>query len=429
MRTVAVVGAGPSGLCAARHLAQLAANPGGPLHFRVFEATTSLGGTWNFSEEVTWETAGGEVRTAHTSIYRDLRTDIPREAMQFPDFPMEAPSEGDPSYMHHTEVHEYLEHYATQYQLHQYIEFNKEVRSIAPIQREEVDCQWHVSVADLKTGTIEDCTFDAIMICNGHFSEGNIPSIPGLESFKKCQAPLVMHSRSYRRPEAFAGRRVALWGAGPSAWDIALEVARVAKSVTICHRPTPWLPSGFPPDIKLSGNIVSAREEGLELDDGTFYECDALIYCTGYCYSFPFLTQECGIKVENNCVVPLYKQLINAEHPSMCFVGIPQATLPFPMAHFQVQYFLGMLHGSVVLPSRAIMRAEGDSCISHRLAEHLWDYLDDLANSTAAVALPAYPRAVTADSITTMMQDIANFKKYRYVPTTNGSFVKVQAQQ
>lgn len=56
----------------------------------------------------------------------------------------------------------------------------------------------------------------------------------------------------------------------------------------------------------------------------------------GYEYSFPFLSDECGIIVDDNYVQPLYKHLINIEHPTMAIVGLPFYVCAFIMFDLQV---------------------------------------------------------------------------------------------
>lgn len=46
------------------------------------------------------------------------RTNLPKEVMQFPDFPF---PEKEESFVHHADVLNYLEDYAMHYNLHQYI--------------------------------------------------------------------------------------------------------------------------------------------------------------------------------------------------------------------------------------------------------------------------------------------------------------------
>ncbi|XP_071451876.1 uncharacterized protein [Hetaerina americana] len=412
--SVAVIGAGASGLCAARHLLR------SPFRFRVFERSELAGGTWNYSEGE----AGGAQRVATSSaVYRDLRTDIPCETMEFPDFPMERPLEHEPSYIHHSRVKAYLERYAKENNLLEHIEFHKEVQNVAPVETGGAT-KWKVSILDMASGDLEeDVTFDAIMVCNGHFNEPWVPEVIGMEEF----VGQVLHSCRYREPEAFAGQRVVLWGASSSACDIALQVSAVAHSVTICHRPTPWLPSGFPQSIKVSANIISAYKEGFTLEDGTTCKADTLIYCTGYEYSFPFLSPECKIEVNDYHVTPLYKHLINIEYPSMCLVGLPQMTVPFIMFHFQVQYFLKVLEGSVALPSTDEMRAEGaGGRKAHHLGPHQWAYFKDLASTAHLKPLQPVIEQVVTDSIEAMLMDVAHFKRYRYTLADDGTFTKVR---
>lgn len=56
----------------------------------------------------------------------------------------------------------------------------------------------------------------------------------------------------------------------------------------------------------------------------------------GYLYNFPFLHESCNIVVEDNCVEPLYKHLVNIHHPSMCFIGVPYYVCAFSMFDLQV---------------------------------------------------------------------------------------------
>lgn len=42
----------------------------------------------------------------------------------------------------------------------------------------------------------------------------------------------------------------------------------------------------------------------------------------GYNYSFPFLSMDCGVYIEDNIVNPLYKCIFNIEYPSMVFIGV-----------------------------------------------------------------------------------------------------------
>jgi cation diffusion facilitator CzcD-associated flavoprotein CzcO len=74
--------------------------------------------------------------------------------------------------------------------------------------------------------------FDALAICNGHYSQPLWPSVSGLDKFKG----VVLHSHSYRKPEPFRNRRVVVLGGGQSGRDISQELCRVAEVVVLSHR-------------------------------------------------------------------------------------------------------------------------------------------------------------------------------------------------
>ena len=92
MRKVGIVGAGISGLTAAKHLARF--NP------IVFEATDSVGGVWR-----------------HCS-FRSTKLQTPRKDYEFSDFPWEDQSDSFPT---HLEILNYLESYATHFDLWRHI--------------------------------------------------------------------------------------------------------------------------------------------------------------------------------------------------------------------------------------------------------------------------------------------------------------------
>lgn len=105
MKLVGVIGAGAAGLCTTRHI--LATSGLTPV---VWEQSSDLGGTWRLSDD---ETEG--IRSSvHSSMYQNLRTDLPKVMMAFPDFPF--PEEGE-SFVHHTSVLKYLEDYTHHYDL------------------------------------------------------------------------------------------------------------------------------------------------------------------------------------------------------------------------------------------------------------------------------------------------------------------------
>lgn len=100
----------------------------------------------------------------------------------------------------------------------------------------------------------------------------------------------------------------------------------------IVHRITSPLPSNI---VQVAG-VASANGSTFILRDGSEVTADAIIYCTGYLFAYPFLDEKTGITVDDNYVKTVYKHLINAEHPTMCLIGLPLLVDSLPMFNIQV---------------------------------------------------------------------------------------------
>lgn len=62
----------------------------------------------------------------------------------------------------------------------------------------------------------------------------------------------------------------------------------------------------------------------------------------GYLYSFPFLSMECGITVDDNYIQPLFKHCINIKYPTMALIGMPYLVHPPLISYLQVRGGKGM---------------------------------------------------------------------------------------
>jgi len=339
---VAVIGAGAAGLCAARHI--LATN--GRIVPTVFEQSGGVGGTWVYTENTGTDKHGLPI---HSSMYKNLKTNLPKEVMAFPDFPFE---EGSESFLHHTDVRKYLESYAERFNILEHVKFHTQVSNVDPvIGMGGKSHQWEVTTKCLTTATSKTRVFDSVMVCVGHYSVPQQPSIPGMEAY----TGRVMHSHDYRDPEMFAGKTVGILGAAASGMDISLEIATTATKVYLSHNNPPMV-SPLPKNmIQVKGIETCTGPNSFSLMDGDSVSCDVLVLCTGYEYTFPFLSPKCDVTVENREVKPLYKHFIHTTHPSLCFIGIPVTIVPFPQFYLQVQLFVNALLGEVKLPTKQQM--------------------------------------------------------------------------
>lgn len=422
MKVIGVIGAGASGLCALRHI--LATTDLTPV---AWEQSADLGGTWRLSEDVGTDKSGLPV---HSSIYQNLKCDLPKAAMAFPDFPF--PKEGD-DFVHHTVVLKYLEDYADHHNLLPLIKFGHHVEKVSPVLKEEGEPPtWEVTVKELSNGMVTTTTCDALLICNGHFSVPAHPDIVGIEDFKGKQ----MHSHDYREPSPYAGRRVVVVGAGASGLDISLELSSVAEQVFLSHNFPVLIPSDFPPNITQVSSVQKATPNELILSDGQRLQADDILYCTGYKYTFPFLSDECGISVDNNHVKPLYKHIINAVHPSMGFIGVPSRIIVFPLINYQVRYFLATVTGQAALPSTAEMMITIETSLKdlqlkgkkekelHLLSSDQFCYMQDLATCASLEPPPPFLKKLWDIVIPRLIFSFPIFKSYSYEVSNNGSVVE-----
>lgn len=128
--TYCIIGAGLAGVNAARH----ALHAGGDV--TVFEQTSKVGGTWVYTDETGKDKYGLDV---HTSMYQGLKTNIPKEIMGFPDFPI---GQQEESYVTSQEVLKFIEDFTEKFELYKHVKFEHHVIRVT----RKLDCEkWEVS--------------------------------------------------------------------------------------------------------------------------------------------------------------------------------------------------------------------------------------------------------------------------------------------
>lgn len=180
----------------------------------------------------------------------------------------------------------------------------------------------------------ETAEFDAVIVANGHYSEPFEPAYPGATTWPGEH----LHSAEFETSARWAGKRVVVAGAKSSGTDIARELLAVGCEVHVADTAKVETSVFDEPPISHHPPIESLEESGaVEFSDGTRVEAvDAIINCTGYLYSFPFLRDDV-IKVEDRGVHAVYRQMFTMAHPSLVFIGLPWVIIPFPLFDFQVR--------------------------------------------------------------------------------------------
>lgn len=203
---ICIIGAGCSGIVAAKSLKQRG------LAYDCFEKGSDIGGMWRYEND-----------NGLSSAYRSLHIDTSRKSLAYPDFPIPAHM---PDFLSHRQVLEYLEAYADHFGVRRDVTFRTAVASVAP----EADGGWRVT---LDSG--ETRRYRAVIVANGHLWDPRMPDFPG--SFDG----LAMHSHDYRTAAPFEDKDVLVVGIGNSAVDIAVDLCRRARSVTVSTRRSAWI--------------------------------------------------------------------------------------------------------------------------------------------------------------------------------------------
>ena len=188
---MAIVGAGPSGLAAAKHALEAGFDT------TVFEASGDLGGQW-------------DTAAAHSGIWPGMRANTSRAMTAFSDFPGPA---GLALHPPAEQVHAYLRAYADRFGVTPRIRFHTPVTAVEP--------GWRV----------DGEPFDALVVASGRFRRPRTP--PGLDRF----AGERLHAFDYPGAEPFRGQRVLVYGNGVSGLEVASDLAPVAPVVSAFRKP------------------------------------------------------------------------------------------------------------------------------------------------------------------------------------------------
>ena len=104
-------------------------------------------------------------------------------------------------------------------------------------------------------------------------------------------------------------------------------------------------------------------ERAAKFDDGSIERgIDAIMLCTGYTYTFPFLGSITP-KIENE---PLYQYIFHMQHPTLAFVEMPERIVPFPLAECQAAIIARIWSGRLSLPPMQEMQDWAKSIVKDR---------------------------------------------------------------
>lgn len=177
---VAVIGTGTAGLVTARELQREGHR------VVIFEKAAEIGGTWKYNPEIESDPLGIDPnrKIVHSSLYSSLRTNLPRHLMGFSDYPFNVKKNGElNNFPGHEEVLKFLNNFARDFGIFDLIRFNTEAVRIERENGEENNqwiVEWRGNDDDDEENKNE--VFEAVVICNGHYTQPKVPQLPGIQS-------------------------------------------------------------------------------------------------------------------------------------------------------------------------------------------------------------------------------------------------------
>jgi hypothetical protein len=352
----ALIGAGPTGLAAARNLARRG------ISFVGFETHSEVGGLWDIDSPV-------------STMYESAHLISSKTTTAYDEFPMR---DEIPDFPSHWQMREYFNDYADTFDLRRHYRFGTSVVRAEP--SGDLDETWQVTSED-SAGKQTTETFAGLIVANGILSE---PSIPEFEGEFNGE---VMHTSLYKRPDIFRDKRVLIIGAGNSGCDIAVDAVHFARSVDMSLRSGYWffpkyilgrpsdtlnegraLPAaiktrldgrlirlftgnparlGFPEpngriyethpvmntlvlyhaghgDIKVRKDIERFDGDEVRFKDGSSGEYDVVMLATGYRLNYPFIDPQ-HLNWKGNHP-DLYLNIFTPRHRNLFVLGMVEAT-------------------------------------------------------------------------------------------------------
>lgn len=429
---ICIIGAGPSGITAAKNLLDA-----GFTDLTVFDRGSEVGGNWVFDAD-----------SGHSSVFETTHIISSKRHSQYEDFPMPA---SYPDYPGHRHLARYFQDYARHFGLYPHIRFRTLVERCR--REEDGRWSVTVRrLGDGGDGSqVETHRFDQLVVCNGHHWQPRWPGYPGTftgeylhsHDFKRAEPfrgkrvlvigggnsacdCAVETSRvsartdlSWRRgywivPKFIFGipgdvihnwatRRLGFipWRVRRPFLEILLRLYNGPNAAYGLPEPDHPFGATHPTvnsellyflrhgDIHPRPDVERFEGKRVHFTDGTVGEYDAVIACTGFVLSHPFLDPE--VADFSAGPVRLYLKMIHPRYDNLHFIGLVQPLgCIWPLAELQSRILARRLLGTWSPP------ADLEAAVRRELAHPDIPQLDT-PRHTVTVDYPVFRRRLLAE--------------------------------
>ncbi|WP_394199220.1 flavin-containing monooxygenase [Litoreibacter albidus] len=403
MQEIAIIGAGPGGIAAARWLKAQGFFP------RLFEAHDALGGQWAHDNP-------------SSGIWPGMVTNTFADGTRFSDQPW---PEGTALFPHNADVLAYMRRYAEAHGLLEHTQFGCRLTLI-----EQSDNGYALTFE--QSGQERTEHFARVVIASGRFNKPVIPPIPGVDAFTGAHG--VVHSFNYKNPDLYRDCDVVVAGGSISALEIASDLSMLgAASVRLTQRRqryvNPKMVTGVPLEyfsftydravlcLDADNAALAASDESLvheiagdpsrygapkphadfaragvtgsqhylnlvaegrvkpvpwimaidgrrvTFEDGQCADVDGIIAATGFALNLPFLSDDMRQTLHvSDGNITLDEFTFHPDLPGLAFVGLWSQMGSYPVPLEQQARFLAYCWGGVIQRGQSDMRAGLKAC-------------------------------------------------------------------
>ena len=292
-------------------------------------------------------------------MYDQLETNIPHSLMAYSDDPSLAE---DQLFPNRKAVLRYLNKYASS--VKHLIKFETQVTEVQVLNG--TSNAWQVSSRELTSGQTSVQLYDAVIAASGHYAVPYVPDIKGVKEWNEAYPRRITHSKFYRRPDNFKGMKTVLIGKSASGLDISNQISPFCRPPLLISQRSISSVSDYreggrfidvPEIVEFLSPGSSGSERAVRFADGHIEkDIDAVLFCTGYFHSYPYLSSlQPPLITNGERTHHLYQHIFYIPNPTLAFVGVPSKILPFRTAESQAAIIASLWRGRLQLPSKAVM--------------------------------------------------------------------------
>ena len=202
---VLIIGAGLCGILAGIKLLEA------KIPFRIIEKNDSIGGTW------------------FENSYPGCGVDTPNHVYAYS---FEPSFHWDEFYSKRDSIYKYLKSCVHKYGLSKYIDLNTSVENSCFNENKKI---WETTI--IKDGKKDIINSSIIISAVGQLNRPSLPDIKGIHEYQNA----IIHTGAWDHKYNFNNKNIALIGTGASSMQVAPELAKIAKKLTIFQRTPHWV--------------------------------------------------------------------------------------------------------------------------------------------------------------------------------------------